>query len=118
MAALKFFPGDPEVKATIAEIVMELANTREEAIWLGKRMVALFNEWPGPIEMRATFCSKYRPRDGHEVNSTVYLDGIPSEREQQIALPAPNPRSRITSADPAMSSAIALLAKRDGKMEV
>jgi len=115
MAILNYFPKEGDARAAIAEMVIDMVDTPEQAMWLARRMVELHNDWPGPREMRAVFCSRFRPRDGIEVNSTVYVDGIPSERVQQLELPAPNPRSRITTADSEMSSAIALLAKNSGK---
>jgi hypothetical protein len=119
MSALNFFPREEEAKVAIAEMVMDLVNTPEEAAWLSRRMVTLFNDWPGPREMRAVFCSRYRPQDGCEVNSSVYPDGIPSEKEQRPALPAPNPRSSIASADTELSTAIARIAdsKRIGRVQ-
>jgi hypothetical protein len=120
MAALSFFPKEPEARAAIAEMVIELANEPEEAIWLARRMLTLYNEWPGPREMRAVFCSRFVPRDGYEVYSAVYPDGIPSEREQRPALPAANPRSRIVSGDEELCTAITRIAgqksfKKNGK---
>ena len=91
MSALNFFPREDEAKTAIAECVMDMCNAPQEAYWLARRMLELYNEWPGPREMRAAFCSKYIPRDKHEVNSTVYGDGIPSEKNNRPALPPPLP---------------------------
>src|SRR5690349_7814500 len=88
---LKFFPSDREARAAIVEMICEMASDECQVEWLVARALRLYNEWPGPRELRAAFCSKFRPRDGINAYSTVYLDGIPSEREQfvpQIAAPA------------------------------
>jgi hypothetical protein len=53
-------------------------------------MPKLYKEWPGLREVRAVFCSKFKPRDGFDVDSDVYLDGVPSDSGSmpQIAAPA------------------------------
>ncbi len=82
LAALKFFPSDPNAQSGLVQIACEMANSNEQIDWLVARMLTLYNEWPGPREMRACFCSKHRPADGKECHSQVYFDGIPSEREE------------------------------------
>lgn len=83
LGTLKFFPSDPDSRAAIGTLVLDMCSTPEQAEWLGKRMIVLFNEWPGPQELRACFCSRFRPRDGIELYSRAYADGIPSESEQR-----------------------------------
>lgn len=83
LAMLKFFPSDEGARLGILDLVCRMAKSEEQVDWLVNRMTnGLYNEWPGPAEMRACFCSKFKPRDGIERHSTVYLDGIPSEREE------------------------------------
>jgi hypothetical protein len=57
-----------------------MATEEAQVEWLVQRAVSLYAEWPGAREIRACFCSKFRPADGLSVGSTVYLDGIPSEK--------------------------------------
>ena len=75
--------------------------------------VALYNEWPGPQEVRAVFCSRFKPADSIEAYSSVYMDGIPSESETYGQIEAPCERTRIStadvSADPEMRQAIVKL---------
>ena len=84
---LKFFPA----KATaIGRILTEMASSDAEILWLARRLPQLYNEWPGALEMRAVFCSRFRPRDGVEAYSTDQRfadEGIPSEKAA-MALPA------------------------------
>lgn len=82
LAALKFFPSDANAQAGIVQIVCEMAHSNDQIDWLVNRMLVLYNDWPGPREMRACFCSKHKPKDGVECHSQVYYDGIPSEREE------------------------------------
>ncbi len=97
LALLKFFPASDIVARAVAMTeLMEMCETDEQVDWLGKRMSALYTEWPGLRELRAVFCSKFKPADGVEVDSTDprYVDGIPSERE----LSAPeSARAQLTS---------------------
>ena len=95
LALLKYFPTDGEARGELAVMVSEILTTEDQVAWLVRRMRNLYNEWPGPQELRAVACSKFKPADGIEGNSCIYLDGIPSEREQKTALPPPDPRSRL-----------------------
>ncbi len=83
LGAMKFFPSDPDARIAIAEAVADMARDEDEVRWLVKRMLALYNEWPGLHEMRGCFCSRFRPKDGIEAYSGVYVDGIPSEYEEK-----------------------------------
>ena len=95
LALLKYFPSDPEARGELAVMVCEMMTSEEQVDWLVRRMRTLYNEWPGPKEMRAVVCSKFKPADGIDCYSEVYMDGIPSERENLPALEAPrDPRSR------------------------
>jgi len=89
MAVIPFFPSDEFAQTTIMNEVAAMCETTQQAQWLVKKMIRIYSSWPGPREMRACFCSKFRPADGFEVGSTVYPDGIPSDKEQlpQIAAP-------------------------------
>src|ERR1043165_9648334 len=82
LGALKYFPLDPHAQTGIVQIVCEMAYEDSQVDWLVNRMIGLYNEWPGPRELRACFCSKFKPKDGKECHSQVYLDGIPSESEE------------------------------------
>ncbi len=79
---LKFFPGDPDARLGIAEQIADMARDADQVRWLVRRLPKLYPEWPSSLEVRAVFCSKFRPLDGIEAYSAVYLDGIPSEREE------------------------------------
>jgi hypothetical protein len=83
LAMLKFFPSDEGARLGILDLVCKMAQSEEQVDWLVNRMTdGLYNEWPGPAELRACFCSKFRPKDGKSISSGIYLDGIPSESEE------------------------------------
>ncbi len=91
LALLPFFPASPQDRLVLSEYVENFAETDDQLKWLGARMLDLYKEWPGPREMRACFCSRYRPKDGISITSAVYAaeDGIPSERQpERLLLPA------------------------------
>jgi len=87
LAALGSFPGGREARKSLALLLCDLAHYESEACWLIDRMTSgLYAKWPGPGEMRACFCARFRPRDGVERRSSVYPGGIPPERQ-----PPPSP---------------------------
>ncbi len=93
MSLMKMFPGGDEFRGALMELLGEMCETDEQVLWLARRMRDLYREWPGANEVRAVLCSKYSPKDGVEVFSDVFHDGIPSERMAAFpALPAANPR--------------------------
>ncbi len=81
MALLKFFPADDEARAELVRLAGRMARTNEQIDWLVTRCLALWNQWEGPREFRAVFCSKFRAADGVEAESQLpqFADGIPSE---------------------------------------
>lgn len=96
---LKFFPSDPDARIGIAEEIAEMAGDEEQVRWLVKRVPKIHDAWPGVREVRAVFCSKFKPKDGIDAYSQVYPDGIPSEKEEAPQLPAPKPR-QIAASEP------------------
>jgi hypothetical protein len=82
LSVLKFFPADQTARAENVLMACEMAQTNEQVAWLAKRCLQLWNEWEGPREMRAVFCSRHRPAEGIEAYSQLprFSDGIPSER--------------------------------------
>lgn len=109
MAMLKYFPSDPEARAALVGMACEIASTDAQVDWWVRRMLVLYNEWPGPKEMRACFCSRYKPKDGIEARSEKFIEGIPSEKleEPMKALPLGN----VASASPQLDRAVKLLAR-------
>ena len=104
MSLLEFFPQERAWPA-IACLIHDLCSTDEQVRWLAKRVVTLYNEWPGPVEVRAVFCSKYTPRDGIDGYSAIYLDGIPPEKSMLCSpipeLAEPKEIRQITGAEKA-----------------
>lgn len=90
LESLNFFPTTDSGRTAIIKIVggdgqkPGLASDIEQVRWLVGRMLQLYNNWPGPAEMRALFCKRFKPADGVDTRnthtSTFFPDGnIPCE---------------------------------------
>lgn len=92
LSLLRFFPSGEDQRQEIAESVEAFAFDNEQLAWLGKRMIALYSDWPGVHELRAVFCSRFPPRDRVEGESSVFPEGVPRDpalgRPPQQLLPA------------------------------
>jgi hypothetical protein len=91
LGALKYFPSEHEEAALVA-VTTDIANmvqSIEDAHWLVRRMRQLYNEWPGPRELRAVYCSERSPADGLLARSEVYPEGFPELKAQQKPLLLP-----------------------------
>ncbi len=119
LSMMKFFPAAPEAKAAVIELMGDLCRNDAEVLRLAKQVSTLHREWPGPLEVRAAMCGWTRPKDGIEVYSGVYPDGIPSvtgklEGEQPKAvspgrerLQIAGPREPVKPVDPIAAEVLA-----------
>jgi hypothetical protein len=94
LSVLKFFPADEIAKTEIVALVCRMAKTDEQIEWLVSRVQQLWNEWEGPRELRAVFCSKFTPADGIDAYSQLsrFADGIPGEKSGFPAIAAASTR--------------------------
>jgi len=84
LALMAFFPGDPDIRAALVWALLEMVETEEQLDWLVRRALRLYGKWPGIAELRALYCSHWKPKDGLESMSTIYPEGIPSERPRPV----------------------------------
>jgi hypothetical protein len=116
MSLLTFFPPQTAWPG-LAMLIHDMCSTDEQVEWLARRVVTLYDSWPGPHELRAVLCSRFKPLDGIEADSkhARYIeDGIPSERPE-ISAPAPKRlTSANASADIEMQSMVASVASTCG----
>lgn len=92
LSVMAYFPPDIEARKAIAQELVRICPNLTEARWLVMRFAQLYNRWPGLRELRAVYCSRNRPRDGVEINSLDFPDGVPSPppgSELAWVLPAP-----------------------------
>lgn len=114
LAALRFFPPDPPARAALADELLRMCRSEDQAAWVVRRVLRLYNEWPGPMELRAVFCSRFKPADGVEANTTdarFREDGFPPEVP---LLPEPATLRLLpgqTTADPDMRTLVATMAR-------
>lgn len=78
LAVLAYFPTEVEARRALARELVSICPNISEARWLITRFCELFNRWPGPRELRAVYCSRNKPRDGFEISSTEFPDGVPT----------------------------------------
>lgn len=108
LAALKFFPSNVGVRLAVVRVVRDMATSDQQVQWLVRRALQLFDSWEGPRELRALFCSRYKPRDGIEATSSVYPEGFPPEHKREPKLLI-NPN--LVSADPQLDREVRKVAE-------
>jgi hypothetical protein len=83
IALMPFFPAsDVTARAVLIEELGSLCESDAHAEWLSLRLLQIFpKQWPGLSELRALYCKRFKPADGREVESAVFLDGFPTEDE-------------------------------------
>jgi hypothetical protein len=111
---LRFFPSDSASLNAVVRVLGAMCQNETRVRWLVHRMTSgLYAEWPGIGEMRACYCSRFKPNDGIEAYSSVYPDGIPLDPdlltlEKQLkataakTLPAPQRQSVSTVQTPGL----------------
>jgi len=109
---MKFSPlADPDAASAMMEQLAAMCPGKEALEWLISKAMMLYSEWPSPLELRALLCAKFKPADGVEAYSGVFLDGFPLEFPvvtMQLALPP----GYTASADSALEGMVADLARR------
>lgn len=93
LAVLDFYPSDIPARAAIVRLVGNMANSEEEVRWLIDRATGgMYKKWPGVAELRALFCSHFKPRDGYIVYSDMYPDGYPHQQKALMIEAPPMPK--------------------------
>ncbi|MGA3015958.1 MAG: hypothetical protein ABSF62_02480 [Bryobacteraceae bacterium] len=79
LSTMRYFPSGPAAQLALIETMTDLTDDEEKVRWLVKRMRQVYQEWPGEHELRACFCSRWRPKDGIEAASTIFPEGLPPD---------------------------------------
>jgi len=74
LSLIPFFPGDPHARASLVRFFLRMVSTEQQLQWLVDSALDLYSQWPGPHELRALYCSHFKPKDGLE----AYSAGTPS----------------------------------------
>lgn len=84
LSAMPRFPFEVRGRLAVVKLLLKMCEFEHQAHWLVDRMNdgSLFHEWPGTAEMRAVYCSKWKPKDGKFADSKIYRSGIPSEMQK------------------------------------
>jgi len=106
---MAFFPGDPDTRSALVWALMQLVETEDQLDWLVSRALKLYPRWPGVGEIRALYCSRFKPKDGVEGYSEVYEGGFPHESP---APQIPPKREVVTTADQKLTGQIQAAAGR------
>jgi len=78
LAVLPFFVHNEHTMNSLVKLCGSMCSSLAEVQWLVNRMTSgIYTQWPGPAEMRACFCCRYKPKDGVNAYSSVYPDGLP-----------------------------------------
>jgi len=87
LSLMAFFPGDPDARGALIWALQQLVDTEDHLDWLVERSLKLYSRWPGIAEIRAVYCSSFRPADGVEGYSEIYESGFPHESTAPAAPP-------------------------------
>jgi hypothetical protein len=87
LSAMKFFPATDSAKRVIMELIERMVGTEKQLAWLEGELINRVGEWPGPAELRALFCTRYRPADGIAGKDCAIPGYTPGDYESQRALP-------------------------------
>jgi hypothetical protein len=71
LGALTYFPSEPGARQALMELLGRMVSTPEQLDWLVRTLVDRVGTYPGPAEIRAVFCTRFRPKDGVEVWSAL-----------------------------------------------
>jgi hypothetical protein len=80
---MKFFPSDPGAKAALSRLLQRMCGSFVEAQWLVDTALDVYSDWPGTSELRALYCSRFKPTDGIEAYSVIFPEGFLNGRPQQ-----------------------------------
>jgi hypothetical protein len=109
LALMAFFPGDSDTRGALIWALLQFVETEEQLDWLVERALQLYARWPGVGEIRALYCSRYKPRDGAETYSETYPRGFPHESRASEMPPLPPGVGATTDAE--FEAALRLAAK-------
>lgn len=102
MALLQFFPADEGTRKALLLLIGQMCWNDEQVKWLAKRVISLYDQWPGPHELRAVLCSRWPAADGIDAlsNHPRYCEeGFPSESRSSEFAQLSGPELKQLEAD-------------------
>lgn len=70
LTCLNYFPRDESGQKAIMKLVQRMVERPDQLRWLINTMIDQVGEWKGPTELRGVYCSRYKPLDGIEADSS------------------------------------------------
>ena len=87
---MRFVPAEPLGRMAVVREIQQFAANYDELHWVIEFAPRIFAEWPGVREMRALYCHRFGPLDGHSLVSEAYPEFYPEivtgPRPEQIAV--------------------------------
>lgn len=81
---IPFFPGDDLGKQIVASQIELFVNTDEELRWLMNTCIGKLEAWPSIPQLRALFCTQFKPADGQYPSFPCEIPGFrPEDFERQ-----------------------------------
>lgn len=80
LASLPFFPTEAPARAMIADLLRRLVEQPRGLHWLIRTVLDCWRKWEGPMELRALYCSRFKPLDGKTAYSAAFPNGYSREQ--------------------------------------
>lgn len=109
---IPFFPQSGEAFDALVRLVGKMAETEDQVQWLVDRMMLNpYPKWPGPAEMRAVFCTRFKPKDGYSIVGSVVSPGeiVPNQLNKGEPEYKKIERGEPVSDDPALETSLRAL---------
>lgn len=88
-----FLVTDPVIRQSLMQMLDQMCGSAESIVWLGRHIRDHYTEWPGASTVRGVYCTRYKPKDGIEVDLPP---GDPTYREtEQRAVEAHEEHKRL-----------------------
>lgn len=90
LALLKYFPSAENDRTAVARLLGRIVgeNNLVGLRWLVDTMLNRVGEWNGPVELRAVYCTRYRPADGVEADAKYSNGFTAGEMETRAKAPS------------------------------
>lgn len=71
LGMMKYFRADPIAQGEMARWLQKMVEREDQLEWLVATLIDHVGEWPGPKEVRGLLCSRFKPADGIEENTSI-----------------------------------------------
>lgn len=79
---MKYFPTEAGSRVALMKLLDRMVSTPEQLVWLVNTLVDRIGTYAGPDQIRAVFCTKFRPKDS--IESALSLDSPIYRSEEQL----------------------------------